>query len=387
MVTSNQRETIFLSSEFKDWLKEEGLSEGTIRSYISWLTNVANEIQYKKIPNHSIFEIIEACFEKGRYEIANQLLSTTIAFITYLIKNPLEINRESKNLSDIRSAVKKYAIFIQEKIDEAEESSTHNEDDNVNDIQESEETLKNDDKNNEQTDFKDINIAGQTDDSKKGLAYPMDEIKRNFRFRLTTQDRMSKDKNLFYPIGLLKKLFYSDGTSYVSHYRNKNGENRKWFDNLIDTTIDNIFLHTENGKLRLKDIEEIVITPSENVLIKLPDNTLVDLYTPNASMKEKEKMKAEDISDIHIDHVNLIDDELEQNVDKYKGLKSLTEIIRVVKATRKLNPKNFNKIYNKVLEERYNEIKDLIPALKEDLSEIAKMDLQLMHSKHNLRKK
>lgn len=387
METTNHKDLIYLSSEFKDWLKDQGFSEGSIRSYLSWLKIVGTEIRYKKINNRPIFEIIEILFRRNSFEKAYNLLIGLVGYLSYKINNPDKSKREKSNLQDIRSAVKKYISFIQEKIEETDNSQNNAECEKPilvldTDIKEENETI---DIENEIP----IGLGIEPYNSIEpiGKAYSIDILRDNFFFRITTQDRMSKRKKLFFPIRLIKMLFYSNGKKYIKNARNLKGENKEWFDKTINNIIDNIILHTEQNNYKVREIKEILFTPDSSVLIKLNDNSLIQLFTYDELMASKHPITANKLNDLHIDHVNLINKLLEENADKYKGLYHLTTIIKSHANEMKINSSNSNKIYQRVLERNYDEVKNLIPLIKNDLEEISKAELQIMHSKHNLRKK
>lgn len=220
------------------------------------------------------------------------------------------------------------------------------------------------------------------------MVFKLEDIKKNFSFRLITQNRLGGKQNIIFPISLLKILFYnSERDTYIPRQQNKNSKGKKEFDEMIDKMIDNIYLPVENDYVQVKDITEMKISEECDVFVKVKELGYLQLYTRNENLNKREPMKAKNLNDFHIDHQPLISEHLEHNVDKYNGLRELTKIINQIKGKKKLNTSNCRTIFSKALITKFDPIKELIPKLKIDLNDISNMRLEIMYSKYNLKKK
>jgi hypothetical protein len=107
--------------------------------------------------------------------------------------------------------------------------------------------------------------------------YEQAELRKNFYFRLTTQDRYYEF--LYFPVSVLKKLFYAY-------------QERKFFDDWVYSQIDNIAVYTdETDKMLFKDVKTLDITNSGSVLINGKYNL------------QKTGTGIHTLGDIHIDHI------------------------------------------------------------------------------------
>jgi hypothetical protein len=110
---------------------------------------------------------------------------------------------------------------------------------------------------------------------------------KNFYFRLITQDRYYEF--LYFPVSVLKKLFYAY-------------DRRKFFDNWINSQINNIIVYTgpdKANKILFKDVHTLDIEKDGSVLI----NDKFKLHTAIAGKDIKEEISTHTLQNIVIDHV------------------------------------------------------------------------------------
>ena len=203
---------------------------------------------------------------------------------------------------------------------------------------------------------------------------------------------MSNDKDIFYPISIIRKLFcYSQRNGKKTATPNRDYD---WFKNWIDDYAGEIQVLLNGKSYQLSDIRALLLYPAtENVYIRVPDvNGDLWVYTETADGKT-EPLKATGIRKIHIDHTPLMAKVLTDNISLIPAIDTLSKEIKATAKTNRieLKPANFGKI-SKILfaDDKYvdGQLLPLIPALKEELDLLRKKcTLTLMQASHNLRKK
>lgn len=227
----------------------------------------------------------------------------------------------------------------------------------------------------------------------KKYDYPTLETK--FYRRLTTQDRMNNDKEVFFPIRIIRDLFSLSETTLKGGFVGK-GE-YKWFNKWIDNCIAEIKVLTDKGTFIMAELSEydtfIINTTTKEVTVTLQDGKTAKMLTPTEDESASPRlMEVEQLSNIHIDHTPLISNVLSDNILELPAMVKLTQIIRKVAETAKLSfvVSNFSTIKNELIknEEDVIEMLKMLPELKNELELIrSKSTLCLMDAKYNLRKK
>ncbi|NDV57640.1 hypothetical protein [Bacteroides sp. 519] len=115
--------------------------------------------------------------------------------------------------------------------------------------------------------------------------YEKEELQKNFIFRLITQDRYYEF--LCFPISVLKKIFYGY-------------DRREFFDNWINTQIDNITVYTSpSTKILFKDVETLDISKDGIALINGKHNLHTAVSVGGAVIEAYTTT----LQDIVIDHI------------------------------------------------------------------------------------
>lgn len=223
--------------------------------------------------------------------------------------------------------------------------------------------------------------------------YPM--LERNFKLRLMTQDRMSNGKDVFFPIGVIKRLFRLSEKTPIDGFVCK-GE-YKWFNMWIDNCIAEIKVMTDKGTFIMAELSEydtfIINTTTKEVTVTLQDGETAKMLTPTEDDTASPRfMEVDRLSNIHIDHTPLISKLLSENISALPAMVRLTEIMRKVAETNNLsfNASNFSAIENKVINSNADvvEMLKMLPMIKDELELVrSKSTLCLMAAKCNLKKK
>jgi hypothetical protein len=199
--------------------------------------------------------------------------------------------------------------------------------------------------------------------------YRKEELKKIFTFRLITQDRYYEF--LYYPISVLKKLFY-------------NYDRKEFFDNWIDKQIDNIAVYTgQTGKLLFGDVNTLDINDKGSVLI----NGKFKLHTAVAGKDAKEEISTNTLQNIVIDHVVPFEKVLFALKGQLPALQTIHNVLENINKGRISNRDDLNNAGNYMISNVEFSRQEL-DNLEKDLNLIlGKIQLQLMDRYENLYKR
>ncbi len=355
--------------------EEDGKSKGTARSYVSNL-NYINE-GYFTASDKPVLDAVGERLSENNTSGALRLLELTDEFLSKELGADTTPLDEKRRLNDARSALRKYIQFVEEEIEDIPDEEEMNE--------ASSESLDREGRQH------------STDLQEGVITYPIADLEKNFSFRLTTQNRMSNDKDIFYPIGIIRKLFrYSQRNARLLGLCN---DDYIWFKRWMRDNVAEIGVITNQGDFTLDQVKELIIDPNTKRVEVIsntgkPGETVYTVMTEiNDGKSSVTPMQAASLRKIHIDHTPLMKDVLTESEKELPGLKTLTEIIKDVATQYRISiePSNFGEISRKLFadEERVeNELLPLIPSLKEELNLLrSKYSLKLMEAKYNLTKK
>lgn len=374
IANSTASDNIYKIDEFRGWMPEFGnMKESSAGLYISYL-KALGKCMTKKSDGSSVLEYVYSSLRKENTARAFEILEKVDEKLTSLLSSRSASSEMKKDLNNWRSAVRKYVDFLQDEIedipDEEELEEVSSENPTLEDY------------------YSDLNDVEEGD----VIEYPLDVLKKNFGFRLTTQNRMSNDKDIFYPISIIRKLFcYSQRNGKKNANPNNDYD---WFKSWIDDYAGDVKVLLKDRSCLLSDIHEILIYPAtENVYIQVSDEKR-DLWVYTETTDgNTEPMKATSIRTIHIDHTPLMAQVLTENISLVPAMNTLSKEIKAIAKAKRidLKPANFGKI-SKILfaDGQYvnNKLLPLIPALKDELNLLRnKCTLTLMQASHNLRKK
>ena len=374
VVTNYER--LFAEHEFSLWLiKTDKTRTGSAQSYISRLKKL-NRIISKTIPAKSrefegdIFSLIPKWLKEQKGSdvvkllegIEEKLLQQVNSNDTHLMPIPA--------LRNSVSALRTYTEFLLEEY--------------IGDVS-----------GDDASSTEKITEVNQIGNGSKIENYDYPTLEKNFYHRLTTQDRMSNGKAVFFPIGMINRLFSLSAKTPIDGIVHE-GED-KWFNRWIDNCIAEIRVITDRGFFIMAELRKydtlIINTTTKEVTVTLQDGETAKMLTFTEDKAESPRlMKVDRLRDIHIDHTPLISNVLSENISNLPAMVRLTEIMRKVAKTSNLSFKtnNFSAIENKVINSNADvvEMLKMLPMIKDELELVrSKSTLCLMDAKHNRKKK
>lgn len=367
-ITRKSAKTMFLRNNFIEWLQDNDIyTKESAESAASRVKTLNDKFISKLIPGKH-YDFLEKLPNhiKEDAEKTILLLDKLVMRVYDSEVNPEEYSINASTFRYMKRAFSLYASFIKEIIyDNYLTTNNKNEDKTENEIE-------------------------QIDNINK-VCFENDFIKDNFSLRLLTQDRLSNNKNLFYPIRLIRRLFTKhDKLARLGLINGKPNETKYLFD-IIHNCIDKINVITDKGIFKLKDVNTLKIDLSlKSVTVVLKNAEQATLLT-QTDKGEIEQMKVSNFKDISIDHITSMSDILEEKADNLPTLKKLTEQIKQVAKENNINITlgNLSKLNNRIIENiKITEIAPLLSKLKEELAIIDGFtELQLMERTYNIRKK
>jgi len=329
-----------LENNFREFISE--FSDKNQKDYLNYVQNANKILDYK------LFELIKEIIKNNDYEVLESLRTEGVFLIEQI---------DSTSKKSYASGFKKYLEFIEEYI-----SDTLDEEEDIEEI-----TIANAEFDIE-PEFENLEEIDEFEKVGGKVELSKDEIKENFYFRLITQNRFNKC-GLFFPISFLKQYFYKTG-------------DKDYFDEIINNQIDSIeYIGKEKKVLgKISGLRKMYIDKEEKVYI---NNEPV--FSFNTENSETEEMVAKSLSEITIDHKESMDSILKNLKDNNK-VPQLSRISdRLKKSLR--NPITYNKLRSRGTQ--LSKDKEFINSIdKEQLKSefqtiVSKMDLELMHKKHN----
>ena len=350
---------------FKQWLIEEGLGERTANSYLSYIRRMNDELFPDIMENEGevseFFYWLKECLEKAPEETMELMGRMQSAIKQEQKKGTSEFPQ--KTLNNWHSAFVRYMEFIGLLIE------ADGEEENEKEVKKEETAVA------KKAESIKIPSFGN-----KNVSYDEKTLRRIFRSRLVTQDRLTGEEGkVYYPIRLVKKIFNTDAKA-------KKFINR-WFDGLID----NIEVLTDQREkpFKLKEISEVNINPKGgHVAVSMGEGQEALTLLTHTAAGETTSMDVKTLRDISIDHKIPIHAILVDKADQLKGLAILTANIKNYKGKkRKMGASKLStEVFNKMVAEGL--ISDeLIKCLTDDLTLIKKSTtLELMDRKQNISK-
>ena len=196
-------------------------------------------------------------------------------------------------------------------------------------------------------------------------SYTFEEIREKFFKRLIKQNRFNQKSDFYFPI------------QFIGQYFNKTGD-KKYFEDIINKQIRNIqFFYDKDQHDLIKNLKELSISEDGRVFIN-----------GNAILSEDSKnnyipFEINEISEINIDHKKSMDSSLRE----LKG-EDFGQLVKITKAlNERIKKRNDKKLAKKgtILSDdiEFRNSIDKTELKREFEHIINKMELQLMHKKHN----
>ena len=348
-----------LKEQYIKWLTISR-AESTANQYVSYIRHI-NQVFFAKIyKSDPFFDIIKFLKEKPNISLAIvQSLAKNLC--NEVLQTKILPNINPHSLDDYKTAVRSYVNFMTEIIMDFIEGNSTDENIAANTTQ------------NESDEF--------VFEKSSTIVEDRESLVSNFKQRLSTQNRLSQSKKVFFPIALIRKLFV---------IKNKSYEKDNYFDEWLESSINNIYMLSETESYTFSQIAKLEITSDNKVKAILKNGEKVSLYS-RTSVNGKEPFTTDSLQNIHIDHTPLISKLLDENEQNLPTLVRLTEDIKTYcnQHNKKIGETKHNEIYNGVIAMyNDNDVKDITSNIKKDMDFIrCHSRLEFMESKENLRKK
>lgn len=377
-------EVPYRKDQYYRWLvKKDGKTENAARTYVSYLKSLDNEFF---VDEEDFFEQLRDCLEEGKTDALKSLFDHYADVIEewFECSKKEDIGIDSKKISDWRSGFRSYMRFIMELVGSGNGEPEAGSRGPENDVPEKEGRIPDWEEITDEEIEKAVAKTRGVKVNGDGISrcFNAKKLRSTFRARFVTQDRMGQIKQVFYPIGLLLRLFNEAGES-------------DWLDGWIQASIGSIRMLTERGDVLLSDLDETsslcIDGVSGDVTVRLKTGEVLQLMTlTHVEGKQSLPMKAYDISQMHIDHTPPISTLLKNMVNELPAMGRLTGIIKHMSEEEGVDIKsqNFCLLERMVMDTCFNDIAGMIPDLKKELELIrSKTELRLMSSVFNLKKK
>ncbi|MDE6697160.1 MAG: hypothetical protein K2K25_09790 [Muribaculaceae bacterium] len=373
----NERSTLnsdglYRKEDYRKWLRSKaGLSKGSADSYISYMNSLNKYVNGKNGKDFHTY--LSSLLNDNRYAEIIVLLEDVDRTVSKIIDCVNTDGGRRKKLNDCRSSLRRYMEFLMEELEDFPDEEEMEE---LNDSFPME-----------------LESGDSQHSASDGIeTYDYKALEDNFRFRLLTQNRMSGKKDVFYPIGIIRKLFrYSQNNDLSS-------ENEyDWLIKWMNDCVGEIRVLTNEYEVPLHDVDYLMINPqskSVEITRRNEDNQDHVVYTEtNKESEGAEPMAVDRLRDVHIDHSPLMSRILSEELPNLKALPRLTEIIKQVAKSHRIDvtTRNFGKISKKLFADKdfvEEMLLPMIPDIKKDLNRLHdKSTLKLMQASCNLRKK
>lgn len=338
---------LLLREEFENWLVKNGMvSVDSSKSYGIYMSSALKKIT--EIKNHttpeedSYFDLIEKALHNGNEEMLEEAI---LILFQYLCKDGVaeELGCSKKYIQNWRSALLQYGEFLLDWVSNVPSEEDQDNEAVLAELAEFSEAI-------EQADF----------------TYDKKNLYRVFTLRLVTQDRFYN--SLFFPISLIKKIFYK---------RNE----KKLFDQCINEMLDHTKVFHQNGFFYLKDIQQIDFANGK-VLIQQKDKTFL-AYTKMADNSSLSPFTTMQLSKIALDHDKPMYNIITEKANELEVLQIITNEIKKHIGSDKLNRNSLARVSKIVFENDFVASLSL-EALKKELDLIvSETVLQLMDSSQN----
>jgi hypothetical protein len=342
-----EKPLLLLREEFQNWLVKNGIvsvdSSKSYGIYMSSALKKITEIKNQTTPEQdSYFDLIEKAFHNGNEEMLEEAI---LILFQYLCKEGVEEELEcsKKYIQNWRSALLQYGEFLLDWVANSPSEEVQDNEEIQAELEEFSEAI-------EQADF----------------TYDKKNLYRVFTLRLVTQDRFYN--SLFFPISLIKKIFYK---------RNE----KRLFDQCINEMLDHTKVFHQNGFFYLKDIQQIDFANGK-VLVQQKDKTFL-AYTKMADNNSLSPFTTTQLSKIALDHDKPMYNIITEKANELEVLQIITNEIKKHIGSDKLNRNSLVRVSKIVFENGFVETVSL-DALKKELDLIVNETvLQLMDASQN----
>jgi hypothetical protein len=316
----------------KDYISYLDKNIKKVNDYINYIKNIY------KLLGIELYSIIEDIYKLHNIQLLHYLKEEGAKYL-------LSTFKDLSSITQYTSGFRKYLDFIEQAI--------YNDFDTISDPDIEDET-----EIYEENKIEDLLFIPKE-------SYTFEEIREKFFKRLIKQNRFNQKSDFYFPI------------QFIGQYFNKTGD-KKYFEDIINKQIRNIqFFYDKDQHDLIKNLKELSISEDGRVFIN-----------GNAILSEDSKnnyipFEINEISEINIDHKKSMDSILRE----LKG-EDFGQLVKITKAlNERIKKRNDKKLAKKgtILSDDI-EFRNSInkTELKKEFEHIInKMELQLMHKKHN----
>lgn len=326
----------FLREKYFDYVKENN-SEGTAKSYISYLSALFNELPFtlteKDLPRKWLL-LLPYFFTKDEGDLGFQVLTYWMNRLNEYISELKDSNAPFKTFQNRKSALQAYINFLTEMRDETPSVF-----------------------NNEKSKNSRIKVVNKIETEFErqytGITIPVegtDGLISTFISRMRSEDRFpTKSGAVFYPARIISTVL------------------KKEFNNLANDCIRKVKVFTEKGTFVLNDLECISIDKNGNTKAKIKSSSewFVILNKENENCNPLIAKSEADLSREHNPSISTI---LEDETRQWNALKDLTDIIKKIDLIPK--QENASKLKQEVMQNYEQQIQGMKEKLKIDFKNI-----------------
>lgn len=342
--------------EFKNWLTETAkISEGSAKSYLSYVSGADKLISVSEKDSSEKFDLFTLLEHEFRKQDFKTIEKTLLFVIDELSRKNADVvfSRAKKTLQNYKSGLYSYLDFLIQQpfsIDNSNEEEIKTIEFQIKDLQVYTDTGKSLVKN------------------KADKEYSKIDLKKNFSFRIKTQDRFYE--NIFFPIRFINRVFSK---------KNERGVFENWLNDLLNS----ITIFLDETKTSFQEITALTIS---NNKVYITHNGIEKLtYTKLSDNKSLVPFDVLTLRNIAIDHDRSLFDVMNAN---------LTSLPTILQITNELKKHIYGKItYSKLCNashsdklDNYIETINTQNLLKELKLIASETNLQLMDGSQNTSK-
>lgn len=297
---------------FRKWLTDEGYAQRSADSYCSGIRRVNKEFFFP-MRHKDMFDELTGAITQGTAVDWLTALLGTIGAKAAETTDPTA----KKRLQDTVSYLRKFIEYIAD----AQDAAGLPVDEEYVEIPESATQVP---------DF-------QIDDTTPNHQYfDHDSLVKNFSFRITTQNRISGVKNVFFPIRILGTLFNNATRNHkelfdsmgIKQSDGKPFDFRRWYATWIRRMVEDVVFHTTKGDYRLSEIEGLKIERSTKRVWIVDEKNKRTIPVQSEGPSGMAQMEVDELKHIHLDHSERMEDMLNRLEPALVTMRKLTDDIK-----------------------------------------------------------
>lgn len=163
-----------------------------------------------------------------------------------------------------------------------------------------------------------------------------DFLVKNFSLRITTQNRISGVKNVFFPIRILGTIFTNATRNHrelfdsmgIKRPDGKPFDFKRWYATWVRRMVEDVVFHTTKGDYRLSEIEGLKIERSTKRVWIVDKKNKRTIPVQSEGPSGMAQMEVDKLKDIHLDHSERMEDMLNRLEPALVIMRKLTDDIK-----------------------------------------------------------